>query len=71
MTSSFQTAAFTPFYDSVDIHTGSNLYQAHIENFDGEIFCLEIEADSFADAADKINEMFYDVYNVNLYRLES
>ena len=70
MTSSYQCSAFTPFSDEIDLHAGSRLYQAHLENFDHEIFCLEIEADSFSDAAAKIDEMFYDVYNISLFELQ-
>jgi hypothetical protein len=77
MTASYQTAFFTS-YDSDNqpirrsnrtIAPELKLFQVDIENFDNEVESYEIEARDYADAAEQAEELFSDIYNMNIYEI--
>lgn len=77
MTASYQTS----FFSSDDNNNGSrsrrtnrpllNLYQCDVENFDNEVETFEVEAASYAEAAEIAEcRASGDVYNMNIYEIQ-
>ena len=80
MTATFQTSVFTDNkskgFKRFNRYTSlsEDLYQAEITDFDGESFDYEVAAQSFEEAAAKVeriaNESGIYVYNMELYLLK-
>lgn len=77
MTASYQTSSLS-FNDN---NNGSrsrrtnrpslNLYQCDVENFDNEVESFEVEAASYAEAAELAESRYCgDVYNMNIYEIQ-
>lgn len=76
MSENYQTATFAPIAGTEQKRTrrsntrSPKLYQVHMEGFDGEYSQHEIEAWSFAEAADKARDLADGpIYNMNIYEL--